>query len=565
MLNLIFGHINMRNTVLYFILILFVPATYSEAFSQKSKTDISSEKICLVTDRSLYIAGERLMFTAIFQSMDEADASSQRILFAEIMSSDGKSVAGSKFSVHDNTVSACIQIPDDLITGSYYIRVYTMKMRNLGPDFFSYAMIKIVNPLKEDVLSGSDSLPSFDNSHNDDGVFLFEIATNKPVYNTREQVFVDIKSLSDTCDWQQLILTVVPEHTISDNSVELQKLTRSDNKSTYSESAGISLTGKLIEEASGKPISDGIVNLSILGEGRDFMAIQTDTAGRFAFALPNYKGQRDLFLCAGNTSFSNPKILVDNDFCVSSISLPFVQFDLNDQERSVSLKMAVNKRIKELFTTDFIEELRENTINNKAFYGTPGDILYFDNYVLLPTLEESLNELPTPVRVKKRTSGKYFKLIGNRPEMAFFDPLVLVDLVAVNDPEKILAISPGNILKVEVINEPYVKGNITYGGIISIVSKRGDFAGLDLPASGIFVNYQFLSDDCNLIPLELNNDQHPDARNTLYWNPNLELKKNKSAEILFSTADSQGVYWVVLKAVDKKGPVYTRVISIEVK
>ena len=37
-------------------------------------------------------------------------------------------------------------------------------------------------------------------------------------------------------------------------------------------------------------------------------------------------------------------------------------------------------------------------------------------------------------------------------------------------------------------------GNITYGGIISFVSRKNNFAGIDLPKSGTFISYSFLED-----------------------------------------------------------------------
>ncbi len=79
------------------------------------------------------------------------------------------------------------------------------------------------------------------------------------------------------------------------------------------------------------------VNLSVIGRGRDFMAVQTDTSGRFFFSLPDYTGFRDLFLCAKNTDTSDPKILIDNDYCTIPVHIPSKIFTLTPQEREASL------------------------------------------------------------------------------------------------------------------------------------------------------------------------------------------------------------------------------------
>lgn len=66
---------------------------------------------------------------------------------------------------------------------------------------------------------------------------------------------------------------------------------------------------------------------------------------------------------------------------------------LTANERTLTYKMAVNTRIRELFNTDTLPYESKTESNNRAFYGTPSDILVFDQYVELPTLEEYFNEL----------------------------------------------------------------------------------------------------------------------------------------------------------------------------
>ena len=75
--------------------------------------------------------------------------------------------------------------------------------------------------------------------------------------------------------------------------------------------------------------------------------------------------------------------------------------------------------------------------------------------------------------------------------MAIYDPLVMIDWVAVSDNESILGTPTQSISRIELVNAPYIKGDMIYGGIISIISKKGDFAGIDLPRNGIFINYKF--------------------------------------------------------------------------
>ena len=137
--------------------------------------------------------------------------------------------------------------------------------------------------------------------------------------------------------------------------------------------------------------------------------------------------------------------------------------------------------------------------------------------------------------------------------MTIYDPLVLVDWVAIDDIDRVLALQPKALDRIELVNAPYIKGNITYGGIISFVSKKNDFAGIDLPSSGTFINYQFL-EDCSLInsmePLPAN---LPDSRNTVYWDPDVKISDKGPTGISFTAPDTPGKYIILLRSLTPSG------------
>ena len=55
---------------------------------------------------------------------------------------------------------------------------------------------------------------------------------------------------------------------------------------------------------------------------------------------------------------------------------------------------------------------------------------------------------------------------------------MLVDGIPVFDVNKFLSISPSEIDKVEIINNNYILGEIVYGGIINVFTKKKNFAGV---------------------------------------------------------------------------------------
>lgn len=526
------------------------------------------EKVNLITDRSFYISGEQVWFKAWVSSFTKNDLPPSGILYIEIISPDGKSISRVKSLIEDSQANGFVEIPDDVITGTYYVRAYTKYMRNAGPESFACVGIRIVNPQRKDFLSGSDTMafqamgevPAVDGK-------LLVINHYKQSFQPNEKVDVSVVSaVSQKMHLHELCISVVPDWTSSTAVVSSSnRKPQPETEVFFPEIRGLTISGKLMDLSTETVVRNSRVNLSIIGPGRDFMSRFTDSAGRFSFALPAYTGYRDLFIGAEKSDLANQAILVDNDFCAMPVRLPEPEFRLSPDERKLAIKLAANARLNRIFKNESSAIQAQADTSAAAFYGTPTDVLKFEDYIQLPTLEEYFNELPGLVKVRKRNGQKYFKVIGDQPEMLVFDPLVLVDWVAVDDPEKILAAAPTDILRIEVVNLPYVKGDLTFGGIISIISKKGDFAGVDLPSSGIFLNYLFLQERYTNGNRLIAQEGIPDARNTIYWNPALVLNHDGSANFSFITPETPGKYAIVIKCLTDEGELFSDKLTIEVK
>jgi len=539
-------------------------------WSQSYIANAAVEEVGLLTDRTIYIFGEEIQFSAAILSALPNEES--KVLYVELITPNGKKIEGNKFLVTGRGARGCLMIPEEVITGIYYLRAYTKYMRNAGPDAYAYVSIKIINPLSNDVLSGEENNLASGSGENENptGEKVFNISTGKNEFQIGENINVSVvlNDLTHHFQGSLVSLAVIPESTGFDHAPNknLQVANRTVTAIDFQpETRGISITGQLIDGSTGNPVSNGRVNLSIIGQGRDFEAMQTDTAGRYYFSLPGYTGQRDIFLCAETDTLLKPVLRVDNDFCPLPVHLPSPAFSLTAGEREVVQQLYRNARVTKYYHPDTLECISSYETTGNPFYGRPSDVLVLDKFVQLPTLEEYFNELPSSVKVRMQNGHKYFKVIGDRAEMNYFNPLVMVDWVAVNNPEKILAASPNNIDRIEVITVPYIKGNITYGGIVSIVSRRGDFAGIDLPASGIFFNYKFFEDTCHCKIKQENSADLPDSRNTVYWNPNVKWDANHRADISFPSPSIPGKYNIVVQGLNPNGEIYQQFESFTVK
>ncbi|HLN56294.1 MAG TPA: hypothetical protein VK207_09890 [Bacteroidales bacterium] len=526
------------------------------ALSQPSK-----ERVILFPDRNLYISGEPVRFSALIKPENDSLAVS-RILYCELITPVGKRIAGEKYSALNSVVSGNLVIPPDLISGVYYLKAYTRSMRQEGHSAYSYDYIKVVNPHRSEVNDPSGELIHADSEKAEDlmnefirrGVKVPEVVL--PGQTARIEVDTSICH-----NLKNLTISVIPENTFSNRIVSPDADGVKDSATYLQETNGLLITGIVKSRLNDSAVPGIRVNLSIIGEGRDFISVVTGPDGRFVFPVPDYTGNRDIFLCTEGQDSLDSQIFIDNDFCNLPVSMPDWNFELSPEERQTALNMAVSFNLDTYFNSDPADDLEYS--DTSAFYGKPDEILVMDEYVQLPTLEDYFNQLPVSVKVRKRSGHKYFKVLGTQDELMEIDPLVMVDLVVIDDPEKVLALEPRNISRIDIVNSVYVKGSMIYGGIVNIISAKGDFAGISLPSSGLFINYSFLSRYDNIPEYPGNRKILPDTRNTFLWK--VLTEPDECQELSFIAPDTPGKYLIVVRAADEQGKEVSGTFSFNVQ
>jgi hypothetical protein len=519
------------------------------------------EAFRLFTDRNMYIIGEAIRFSAV--DAVEKD-SAEKVLYVEMITPEGTRITGGKYPIDKGLTHGCIEIPEDLLSGYYYIRAYTRSMRNYGPQAYDYVPLTVINPNKSNILaSGNESSQSWAKDSMLKGPF--QCSNVKSLYKCREKAELIIKKSNESQDVKGVNITIVPENSVNDYRLRMpgDKNIPAGSDIYYTENRGISLTGKLMDKETMAPAAGQVVTLSVMGD-KDFSGYKTDRNGRFFFTLPDDYGKRDIFLSSMDRSSSGSSLFIDNDFCSVPIVLPSSEFKLTEKEKEIALKLTVNERISKDFLVNGTPGADTSSGQKKPFYGEPTGILYMDKFILLPTLREYFDEISLEVKIKERKEGKYFKFVSEDAGMLVNEPLVLVDWVVINDMDKVLSLSPQKILRIETVNKPYVKGNLTYGGIINIISRDGDFAGIDLPASGIFIKYDFFALPCPSSYPVPDAGNIPDARNTVLWIPEYHPVPGTDNHISFDTPDSPGRYKILIRGVYPDGRIFGQSVGFEV-
>lgn len=526
------------------------------------------ETFLVITDRGDYISGEHVFFRAY-----NLGQSVSKILYVELVNPDGSSLVKTKIPMGNSGGQGRIVIPQSISSGTYYLKTYSRWMRNYAPEAFSYTSIQVYDPFMETILSVDSSATdiaarefdfSGDYSHPEE---MLEYKLTKSSFGIREQVELDLV-------WKfgfapvNLSVAVIPSflHGHQHHFTSLCKPGSKQRERFLPETKGLSLTGKAIFRDGGSPASYATIYLSVLGREPEFFSNYSDVDGRFYFSFPAYKGSRDLFVSTYHSGEEELELLIDRDFETRSALLPSYPLQIADSLKKVITALSVNAQVAQQYFTFPTSVSDDSIVDQRLFYGHPSVTVLFDDFIKLPTMEEYFAEVIPQVTLKKNRKTSYFVVIGSHPDLNIYQPLVMIDGVAIFDVDAVLNVSPRLIDRVEIITAPYVLGSVTFGGIVSLITRNGDMGYIDLPSSGLLVSYQMLEESLSDPVIGAEQELRvPDVRNTLYWDPEIIIAPEGSHHIEFMTSDGKGSYDIHIRGVDEMGRTITRIIPIIVK
>jgi hypothetical protein len=564
------------------IILLMLVIFGKDLLGQKSPFDpgvsgqaaLIQEQVDAFTDRSLYIAGESISFRAhiLCSGLPEKKEWST-ILYVELLSASASSEAQGKFWIHDQVSAGEIAIPADILTGNYFLKCYTRWMRNRDPEAYCYIPLRIINPYRPELSVGIppgnevDHRPSRSVREN-----VLKISEPSPAYLRGDSVFLDlILSGMDASGKAEGCLTVVPEEFKPQRQIRLTG-TRTERSDDFRlqflpDQSGATLSGTVLNpDLEDQIVQDARIHFTLMGDQSAYFVARSDAYGKFSVTLPNREGKLELLVQPENHGDASMEVRIDQDFDHREVSLPAGPFRLTQKEKQWVLAMARKVQLRSIYSTTDSLQVSRIPGNQVPFYGSPTFSLHMDDYVLLPTLEEVLiNLVPgvTPVTRKKRTS---LLIESINPTLTMFAPLIMIDQVPFFNMEKFMTVSTERISTIDVVNEIYLKGDLRFGGIVNLLSKEKDMAGIDLPGNSFFFDFQAMyPSHSEILEIVSNKDQIPDTRNTLLWIPELQVDKGTPSTISFIAPDYPGEYVVLFRGVDEQGELMEVETTILVK
>lgn len=557
--------------------ILSSPA-YGEAYASvlyAPKDSVSSglnESVGLFTDRNLYIVGEKVLYSAVIvNSPSSGEYDWSKVLYLELIGANGKPEVQSKQLITDFRTDGYLQLPENILTGNYFLKAYTRWMQNFSSLSYAWVQIKVINPFQKGVVNAYEAI---DDSVAEKIIPIIKNVsknrilcnTDKTVYGQRDKVILNLTVPPGVHHLpNQYCITVIrPDaiDTINYGAIgwPVDESTRNLPLNYVPDFRGLSLSGKVIDKSTGQGVSQAHTRLSVLSKNADYSSYFTMDNGGFIFALKHYTGTTDMYITADTDDNRAIEILVDKEYANDNLTFFKIPFGLSEKEKEAATDMMLNFQIEK----SYLEEVNDTSGNRYErirdfFYGRPTNTIYIDDFIELPTIEEVIFELVPNVSVIRRNGVYYLRSRGYISDLEVYKPLIMIDNIPVSDIGALLKMSPERIERIDVVDKIYAKGNLLFGGILNLISRKGDMAGIDLPDNSYFFNYDGFGQPDTASLSRMKNQTYPtrvpDVRNCLYWNPSAAITPEKTVRIEFNTTDRAGHYLIVVRGITEEGTI----------
>jgi len=105
------------------------------------------EEVLLHTDRTLYVSGEAVWFSAEYLINGEKPGTPvSKVLYVELFNEKSDAIIQKKYKIQDNSAQGMLEIPGGAPTGNYVLRAYTKYQRNFSHYNYAYSYIVVFNP-----------------------------------------------------------------------------------------------------------------------------------------------------------------------------------------------------------------------------------------------------------------------------------------------------------------------------------------------------------------------------------------------------------------------------------
>ena len=534
----------------------------------------SVERIYISTDRDVYVAGETIWLSLYNFDMNRTThrfSDLSCVAYVELRS-DESLMCSVKLRINQGRGSGRMELPPSLPTGNYRLIAYTKQMINEKDISFFDKIIPIYNTLSLERIpqnvavreeEGSDISHSF--SKVDSKVVDVKWGIDRDGVPRNFSAPISLINKSD--EEISLNISIVRADIPAPQEFTIQDFLNGK----MANPASIEFVQRYIPEFEGEIISGRMTNkeeiiskdksiyLSAVGPSVEIYASSVDSlTGNFSFFTNSLYGKREIAIECPSAQEAIFELF--DPFVKPPVApVPILYLDKRYEpyltQRSIGMQMSRRFGIDTLYS--------KTTIFDDPFFYNNKPIIYtLDNYTRFPAISDIMIEYISEMRFRRSSNQWLLQiLLETGFGRDFIDgPLIVIDGIAIFDHELLLKYDPLKVETLSIYQSVYRIGNTIFNGIAKWNTYTGKYPGLNLGKNAMIVDFEGVQYPSRFTGREVaTNENVPDVRTLLYWDPQIELKLGEECEIVFSTSSIRGDYVIIMEGVTQSGqPIYYR-------
>ncbi len=485
--------------------------------------------------------------------------------------------------------SSLINLPENcLSTGIIYFKILNNYSETVYEKLFYYSSEKsnTISIQALDSISLSQKVAAFNVNYNSDipsdSAFIsilvrkkcpfwfvdnFQSAVPYLTFFSELSIIHNLPSVSNTFsdDWANQLLLTTPIKSYfwwqseKKNTVNIKYLP--ENNFQY-------ITGSISNIHNSKKITNRTILLSYPDTVPSLKYIFTDSLGQFTFPLTSRYDNKTLHFILlpekNDTLLVNWQIDAKND--IANLT-HYGRISLSSSEQTWLNNFRELKLVERIYSnTTEIESslLQKNSIEYSGFQLVADYTIHPADYSSLDDFKDMVDNILIGIRYKSNSDNIYFYAFEPKSGSVWTQPcLIFLNGIPVFDHDYISSLSSKDIYKIEVSLWRVFYGNLTFDGIISIITNDLKTPNTFMSSNNLTIQNQILSN----LPIEKiipesvisqENYKIPVFNNVLYLNQLCSLHKQSNKNFKFLVPDIAGEYFIDIQGITKNETIISK-------
>lgn len=513
---------------------------------------IENETVYFTIPKTIYFGGERVWIHS--KSLNGDIPTESKIIYAELLNRYNESVAIAKMPLEDGQSFNFLQIPPNLPSDNYLLRVFTRisPYQNLEEGLvqqFVTVFNKTVPPTvvaerKLVTINQESSEIVLSRQINEAGSTLkIELPTGVELSN------LSIASLNPFLADQGMISSTSAYESIDEHNL-------------IPELFGHVIEAKLDEAAVD---TTKLYYMSLHGEKSALFTDRPDANGSMYFDAGGMRNWKYLVAQADeNGSLLDFGVVSPAPATHFKKDFIFPQLEISPEDQLYLQELLKGGQIEGYFVNEY------DATQMPVVTGFLEDRTYLlDDYTRFETVGTVIKEYVPEISQKNIQKKKEFRILDNVMNTVFdSNPLMLVDALVVFNSDELAAFDPTNFKKLDVLTRTFFLNEEKFPGVMSFSSYENDFGGFPIPSNSIYLDYEGIQPKVksteSLFSAPMDDQRIMDWRTVIYWSavPDSAPVSN-SMEI--KLPDLKGKYQITLKTKTPQGEArnYTRTFEVK--